>query len=121
MDTTQSPPIPSPSPLTRSSRLTRTQVEELLIHWQSSQLSLAAFARERGLDVNRLYSWRQRLQRCLPRDREGSSAAAGLAQVRMVDQHAAGVVVAMPNGLRIELGADWSLSAIAALCGALSC
>lgn len=95
-------------------RLTRQEAQELLGQWRTSPLSLAAFARERGLDVKRLYYWRGRLETV-------SRRSMGLAQVQVTPQPTTGVVVMLPNGMRVELPADWDAAAIAALCGALPC
>jgi len=80
-------------------------------------VSLAAFARERGLDVKRLYSWRQRLE-------QSADSGMGLAQVRFaakVVRESVGVVVVLPNGIRVELPTDWDASAVAAFCEVLRC
>lgn len=113
MDTLESPDLTADRP--RSRRFTHDLAVELFADWQASGLSLAAFARAQGLDVKRLYSWRQRL-------RHAQSGSMGLAEVTVVSERRfSGVVVVLPNGIRIEIPADWNASAIAALCGGLSC
>ena len=106
------PETPSPP----SGRLTRQEAEALLAEWQVSQLSLVGFARERGIDVKRLYVWRQRF-------RSEPSNDMRLAEVSMSASSSpgSGVVIIAPNGVRLEISSHWQVGSIAALCKALTC
>lgn len=103
----------------------RTEREEhyaiLLDEQEESGLSVTAFAEEAGLSAATLYSWRRRLGRATPR--EGGVA---LLEVRVDDeeddevQETSGrMVVAMADGTRIELEADFDESALARLLSVL--
>jgi len=49
------------SPARRWRQWTPEEAAQILAEWKSSGRSLAAFARERGLTVQRLYWWRARI------------------------------------------------------------
>ena len=52
----------------RRARWTAEQARRELQAFEASGLSLAAFARERGIDVKRLYRWRDRFRQERPAD-----------------------------------------------------
>ena len=83
------------------SRLTKAQAVDLLAEAERSDVSLAAFARERGLVPNTLYNWRDRLRR-EGTARAGASAGAPLVNVTAaVTGDVCQPAVVFPNGVRL--------------------
>ena len=56
----------------RSRRWTTEDAQVELNDWRQSGLAMAAYCRERGLQVNRLYNWRKRLEEWIGGERAGS-------------------------------------------------
>ena len=91
----------------------------LLDEQEASGLSVAAFAEETGLSAATLYSWRRRLGRATSRDN-----GVALLEVRVdddgeVDETLGRMIVAIADGTRIELDADFDEAALERLLGVL--
>lgn len=68
------------------------QGKQVIEEWRQSGLSMSAFARERGLNTQRLYYWRERV--------EGGGSGASEGRSKLVP----GVVVGVGgNGVSVEL------------------
>lgn len=93
--------------------------EDLLDEQEESGLSVAAFAAESGVSAATLYSWRRRLGRA---SRRGGGAR--LIEVSVKDEvRSCGsrgrMVLAVRDGMRIELDAGFEESALERLLGVL--
>lgn len=55
----------------RRRRWTADEAQAELDAWRQSGLTMAAYCRQRGLHVNRLYNWRKRLEEWVASDRAG--------------------------------------------------
>jgi hypothetical protein len=92
--------------------LTKGEAKRELTAWSSSGLSLAAYARERGIPEKRLWSWRARLKAkgwdpvVTSNDRDS-----GLVPARIIDSPAFGVrtgfEVSLGTGIVIRVPSDF--------------
>jgi hypothetical protein len=100
-----------------------SDAQEILDLWRRSGMSMAAFARSRGLELSRLARWRKRLS-------AGESPSPGFHRVRVVESLAApepagqGVEVLVVGGRRVAVrpGFDGDLLAeVIRILESLSC
>ena len=98
-----------------SQRRTRAQWRKLVAGWAASGLSQAAYCRLHGISVASLHRWRSVFQ---DEDAgEGTSANQPVQwlPVTLTDEAAntpSAICVVLPEGLRIELGADFPAASL---------
>lgn len=78
-------------------RLTKAVATQLLQEAQESGLSLAAFARERGIVPHTLYNWREKLRK----QRDEPAHATMVNVTAALQQPDDQVALVFPNGMRI--------------------
>lgn len=98
---------------------------ELIAAWQSSGLSMRAFATQRGMSANRLYYWRQKLDSDAslvrpPAQHSVSSAFIRLPASAMEPSERGYLSIQLPNRISIHLRSDVSPGQVAAVVAALS-
>ena len=98
-------------------RLTKLTAMEFLREADHSGLSLAAFARERGVPANTLYNWRERLRRA-----EGAGEAAPLVNVTSaLSASSEQVALVFPSGVRLVHPQLFSGEELRSITEALGC
>ena len=99
----------------RQRRWTRKHAEAVLAAWRESGLSMSAYAREQGVNGQRLSWWRKQLGG----GQKGGAAMAFIPAV--VEGRAATVTVRLPSGIEIEttdvglVPASWLAAVVGAL------
>lgn len=89
--------MPTKTPSTTSARWTTAEAERELGSWRRSGKPLAAYARECGVDVQRLHWWKRRL---------GADASAAVPEG---PAFAAAFIRTSPVAVTLRLGADLTL------------
>jgi len=68
-----------------SVRWTADEARTELNDWRQSGLTMAAYCRQRGLHVNRLYNWRKRLEEWIGGERAGAKMPGGQKSLRWIE------------------------------------
>lgn len=107
----------------RDKRWTEEDAKQVLAVWRESGLSARGFAREHGLDDQRLNWWRKRLGNWKPKpDARRNDVVRFVPAVIREGAIGAPIVVRLPNGLAIEVdsrvvSAEWLASLLAEVSG----
>ncbi|MGH3905626.1 MAG: IS66 family insertion sequence element accessory protein TnpA [Pseudonocardiaceae bacterium] len=81
-------------------RWTETEGREVVRRWRRSGQSMSEFAREQGLDVQRICYWRKRLESGAPEQgRRGAAARVAGGDSKLVP----GVVIGVRNGAAVSV------------------
>ncbi len=100
-----------------SSRIDSSEIPRLLAEHEDSGISLAAFARQKGIEAYRLYDARRRARK------QGGAKAAAFSEVRIVDTRASAaqpIELLLPSGLTVRVHRDFDEVGLRRLLGVLS-
>ena len=108
---------PAPGTVSRNRPLTKGEAKSELTAWSSSGLSLAAYARERGIPEKRMWNWRTRLRaQGWEPGIAGQENSAGLVPARIIDSAALGTRSAfdlsLAAGIVIRVPSDFDKNSL---------
>ena len=107
--------------MTTTSRWSSAEVRQLLTDLETSGLSLAAFARERGIAPHRLY-WARNRARSVSVKAERAELRSDFSEVIVADRttnQVSPIELRLPTGLSISVTADFDEVALRRLLGLL--
>jgi len=89
----------------------REQWQRLVEEWERSELTQAAFCRQKGISVGSLQRWKRLLadgDHCVPEHTHGTAHSSTFLPIRLVDppdgSAGLGLTVVLLDGVRIEVG-----------------